>query len=336
MRKNIRDMEMPLPRYKQINTDVTPYYHCISRCVRQSYLCGRDNNTGINYEHRRKWIQDRLHKLSQAFAIDLCAYAVMHNHIHVVLHVAKGRAEGWSMDEVLLRWRMFYKCPPLVQHYLEGGSESELSPEECAELQRLSSLYRSRLQSISWFMRMLNEYIARKANKEDDCKGYFWERRFRSQAILDEKALAAVMAYVDLNPIRAKIANSLTTSNYTSIQYRLNAQRVNKTPKFLMPFEDCIQQGKKSHIPFKLDDYVALLKNTLARQTKKVASPFPKLTNSLLKRLGMTSQNWQLVTNNFETLFSGPVGCPDAMTDFAKFCGRSCRPNVTNATRYLS
>ena len=68
---------MPLPRYKQINTDVTPYYHCISRCVRQSYLCGRDARTGINYEHRRKWIQDRLHKLSQAFAIDLCAYAVM-------------------------------------------------------------------------------------------------------------------------------------------------------------------------------------------------------------------------------------------------------------------
>ncbi len=43
---------MPLPRYKQINTDVTPYYHCISRCVRQSYLCGRDARTGINYEHR--------------------------------------------------------------------------------------------------------------------------------------------------------------------------------------------------------------------------------------------------------------------------------------------
>ena len=110
-------MDMPLPRYKQINTDVTPYYHCISRCVRQSYLCGRDARTGINYEHRRKWIQDRLHKLSQAFAIDLCAYAVMHNHIHVVLHIAKGRAEGWTMDEVLLRWRMFYKCPPVVQRY---------------------------------------------------------------------------------------------------------------------------------------------------------------------------------------------------------------------------
>ncbi len=142
---------MPLPRYKQINTDVTPYYHCISRCVRQSYLCGRDARTGINYEHRRKWIQDRLHKLSQAFAIDLCAYAVMHNHIHVVLHIAKGRAEGWTMDEVLLRWRMFYKCPPVVQRYLENVDS--VTSEELAELKSLSVVYRERLQSISWFMR---------------------------------------------------------------------------------------------------------------------------------------------------------------------------------------
>ena len=138
---------MPLPRYKQINTDVTPYYHCISRCVRQSYLCGRDARTGINYEHRRKWIQDRLHKLSQAFAIDLCAYAVMHNHIHVVLHIAKGRAEGWTMDEVLFRWRMFYKCPPVVQRYLENFDSVTL--DELAELKSLSVIYRERLQSIS-------------------------------------------------------------------------------------------------------------------------------------------------------------------------------------------
>ena len=63
---------MPLPRYKQVNVDVTPYYHCTTRCVRQSYLCGCDNETGRNFEHRRKWIEDRLHLLSSSFSIELC------------------------------------------------------------------------------------------------------------------------------------------------------------------------------------------------------------------------------------------------------------------------
>lgn len=324
---------MPLPRYKQINTDVTPYYHCISRCVRQSYLCGRDARTGINYEHRRKWIQDRLHKLSQAFAIDLCAYAVMHNHIHIVLHVAKGRVDGWTMDEVLLRWRMFYKCPPLVQRYFDDFDS--VTAKELVELQALSVIYRERLQSISWFMRLLNEYIARRANKEDECKGYFWERRFRSQAILDEKALASVMAYVDLNPIRAKIARTLKGSHFTSIQYRLNAQRVNKTPKFLMPFSDRRVKDKAS-LPFAFVDYIQLINDSLTVEKNDSVQKLPLLPSRLLTKLGMTKENWHLVTNNFETLFTGPVGCPEMMDNFAKCCQRACRPNLANAQKYLS
>ncbi|WP_394220877.1 transposase [Alteromonas gracilis] len=324
---------MPLPRYKQINTEVTPYYHCISRCVRQSYLCGKDTRTGINYEHRRKWIQDRLHRLTQAFAIDLCAYAVMHNHIHIVLHIAKGRADSWTMDEVLLRWRMFYKCPPVVQRYLDDFDSVTL--EELTELQSLSVIYRERLQSISWFMRLLNEYIARKANKEDECTGYFWERRFKSQAILDEKALASVMAYVDLNPIRAKIATTLNNSHYTSIQYRLNAKRSNKVPRFLMPFYDGKHENKVS-LPFDFSDYLQLITETLTAEKSQSSRIGAKLPSRLLTKLGMTKENWQLVTSNFETLFTGPVGCPEMMNNFAKCCHRSCRPNVTNAQKYLS
>ena len=324
---------MPLPRYQQINVEVTPFYHCISRCVRQSYLCGKDSRTGINYEHRRKWIQQRLHRLSQAFAIDLCAYAIMHNHLHVVVHIAKGRAEGWSMDEVFLRWRMFYKCPPLIQRYLEDGDAS-FSELEREEIKALSITYRHRLQDISWFMKLLNEYIARRANKEDDCKGYFWERRFRSQAILDEKALASVMAYVDLNPIRANIANSLSRSDYTSIQYRLNARKANKEPKFLMPFKK--QQVQDEHqIPFQLDDYISLLNNTLTRNRATPVSTAVNLPSRLLHQLGLNEDNWKYLTHNFERLFSGPVGTPEAMSRFALQCGRSSRPQVSNAIRYL-
>jgi len=88
----------------------------------------------------------------------------------------------------------------------------------------MADTYRQRLYDLSWFMRVLNESIARMANKEDGVKGRFWEGRFKSQAILDEAALMSVMAYVDLNPIRANMAQDLSSSDHTSVQARLTGK----------------------------------------------------------------------------------------------------------------
>ena len=95
---------MTQSRETQVSLDDTPYYHCMARCVRRAFLCGEDSLTGQSYEHRKQWIVDRLRELSGIFSINICAYAIMANHYHAVLHVDREQAEGWDEREVLDRW----------------------------------------------------------------------------------------------------------------------------------------------------------------------------------------------------------------------------------------
>lgn len=80
--------------------------------------------------------------------------------------------------------------------------------------------YRSRLTNLSWLMKSLSKPIARKANAEEKVSGRFWEGRFRCQALLSEKSILAAMTYVDLNPVRANIAEGIGSSRYTSAKAR--------------------------------------------------------------------------------------------------------------------
>ncbi|MCG7982455.1 MAG: transposase, partial [Candidatus Thiodiazotropha lotti] len=209
---------MTRARKTLVSLESTPFYHCISRCVRRAWLCGEDPYTGQNFEHRRQWVLDRLRQLSDIFAIDICAYAIMSNHYHVVLHVDRERANSWSEQQVITLWSHLYKGHMLADRYLAGES---MNSAERVALSDLIEEWRLRLYDISWFMRCLNEHLAHKANEEDCCKGRFFEGRFKSQALLDEGALLTCMSYVDLNPIRASMAKTPEESNFTSIQERI-------------------------------------------------------------------------------------------------------------------
>ncbi|MFT4790333.1 MAG: REP element-mobilizing transposase RayT, partial [Paraglaciecola sp.] len=251
---------MPQPRKSQVSLIDTPFYHCVSRCVRHSFLCGKDKYSDQSYEHRRGWVEERLLFLSTVFAIGICAYAVMSNHTHVVLHVDKTLADGWDTDEVLRRYHQLHKGTLLTQKSLKGET---LSSVELITFDETVERYRQRLYDISWFMRSLNEYIARQANKEDDCTGRFWEGRFKSQALLDESAVLACMAYVDLNPIRAKMEKTPETSVHTSIKKRTQAVKNNQQqPKTLMPFVGNPRQNLPKGIAFQLKDYCELVDTT--------------------------------------------------------------------------
>jgi len=159
---------VPKPRYAQVSLQATPYYHCISRCVRRAFLCGTDTVSGQCYEHRRQWIESKLLELAQCFALRLCAYSVMSNHFHVVLFVDAESATNWSFDEVIKRWHRLFFGNLLSQRYLSGEL---LGKAQMAALYKTVATWRQRLTDISWFMRVLNESIARKANAEDNCSG---------------------------------------------------------------------------------------------------------------------------------------------------------------------
>ena len=59
--------------------------HCINRAVRRAMLCGVDKFSGKSYEHRRDWVKERLIYLAQFYGIDVLGYAIMGNHLHVIL-----------------------------------------------------------------------------------------------------------------------------------------------------------------------------------------------------------------------------------------------------------
>lgn len=296
---------MPMPRSQQVCLDDTLYYHCVTRCVRRAFLCGEDPFTGVSYEHRRSWVESRLLFLASVFSIDICAYAVMSNHLHVVLHIDSEKAKHWSVFEVLERWHRLHKGTMFTQQYLAGGA---LPAYVIALAEAAAETYRERLTDLSWFMKELNEPIARRANLEDECTGHFWEGRFKSQALLDEAALMACMAYVDLNPVRSGISDTSESSDFTSIKKRVAAVKGKSQAKALYPFVGNPQKDMPNGLPFKLADYLELVDMTgrIVKEGKKGAIGISLL--SILQRLNISSDNWLCIATEFEVRTGSVVG----------------------------
>ncbi|MCU7554401.1 transposase [Alteromonas sp. ASW11-19] len=298
---------MPQARKNIVNLSATPYYHCISRCVRRAYLCGKDALTGKSYQHRRRWVESRLLFLGKVFGIDICAYAVMSNHTHLVLHVDRKRVEGWSTEEVLHRWHKLHKGMAIGHRYLDVEKRGLLTEAELKTLRELVGVYRRRLHDISWFMRLLNEPIARKANAEDECTGRFWEGRFKSQALLDETALAACMAYVDLNPIRAGVATSLATSSYTSIKRRLHCNDSGRKYLQLMRFARDTFTSHGSPLPFTFEDYHEAVMQSSVNKVQGKASLSTSVPAALIKSSAIPKQTWHSLAVNIENRFGTKI-----------------------------
>ena len=329
---------MPQARQNQISLDATSTYHCISRCVRRQYLCGVDTQTGKDFSHRRDWIRSRIFELQAIFAIDVCAYAVMSNHAHLVLCVQQDVALAWDDKEVATRWLKLFGGKPLVRSFV---ADEKLSEAQLSAVSSMIEKYRERLFSISWFMRCLNEPIARQANAEDSVTGRFWEGRFKSQALLDEASVIAAMAYVDLNPIRAGMAETPEESDYTSIQQRvleqdpgINAKEepsIQSLPEDLrsaigrlMPFSDQARNDPVRAVPYESKAYLELVDWSGRAIIEGKRGSIPDDLPPILERLKIDPENYvRFINQTQKSRFHGFIGTVKSMRSLAQDFGRS-------------
>jgi REP element-mobilizing transposase RayT len=176
--------------------------------------------TGKDFSYRKEWIRQRIEKLASVFGVDVLTYAILSNHLHVVVRNRPDVVATWSDREVALRWLQIFPGKRIDEQL--GDPTTNDVDTLVHDMRRIETL-RQRLSDISWFMKALSEPIARMANLQDNCTGAFWQGRFRAQRIIDEAALLACCMYVDLNPIRAAMADSLEKSKHTSAYDRIEA-----------------------------------------------------------------------------------------------------------------
>jgi len=349
---------MPRVNRKEIVADgEIQVFHAISRCVRRTHLCGKDRRTRRDYSHRKEWIRQRLEFLAGVFGIEILGFAVMSNHLHVVLRTRPDVVKGWSDEEIARRWWTLFPKRKNKDKTAAEPTQEELD-KIMASIAGMKEK-RRRLSNLSWFMKCLCEPIAKRANLEEKTRGHFWEARFKANPLLDEMAIAACLAYVDLNPIRAGLAATPETSDFTSLQARikdrqarnragkpLNAEadasssELNKHSGWLAPIqlqaEHKADHGKppakppqrrasnKGCLDMTLDRYLQLVDWTGRQLRKDKPGAIAKGLPGILQRLDCSADTWLDLVRNFRKRFRTEAGRPASLAE-ASSLRRACR-----------
>ncbi len=133
------------------------------------------------------------------------------------------------------------------------------------------------------------------------------EGRFKSQALLDEASVMACMAYVDLNPIRSRLANTPESSDHTSIQQRINAAKLNQQPRSLLPFAGNPSGNMPDGLPFRIEDYLAIVEITGRHFHPGKQGKIKDTAAQILTRVGLETTDWQALVTGIETDFTTTV-----------------------------
>lgn len=322
---------MTSARSQLVDPDLPGFYHCISRCVRRAWLCGVDPYNGVSYEHRRGWVEARLLELANIFAVGVYAYAVMSNHVHVVLRMDPVTPATWSDEDVARRWvRLF----PATMNGERDEAACRMKEQAMLGSPQRLAICRERLGSLGWFMKSLNEPIARRANREDACTGRFWEGRYTCQALLDEAAVLSCMSYVDLNPIRAGMAETLETSTHTSVVQRI--QTIKASPEVAAQPLTAINAPAIAHVlTIRTLDYLQLIDWTarLVRADKR--GHLDASEPEILRKLGLNPRQWHAQMLGTEQRYWRAFGTARSLIEKAAAIGQNWLKGIGSAQRLM-
>jgi len=320
-----------LARAEVFAADEVAIVHVMNRTVRRCFLLGDDPVTGKNYDHRKQWIDEQLVHQARHFGIDLLCQAILSNHFHLVLRSRPDVVAEWDDTEVARRWLML--CPLSKDDHGRPLEPTEFELNHIRNSKEKLKVIRSRLSDISWWMRLLSQNIAQRANFEDGEVGKFWQARYRAVRLLDETAILACAAYVDLNPIRAAMAETIESSDFTSAQKRV----MDLKPKMskarcgnhLAPVDLQERRGKtgpcankrkqrcsnKGFLPMSTAEYLQLLDWTARQQRSDKRGATPKGVAPIFERLGISSDVWCRLVKDFGRLFSVVAGQPQRIDE---------------------
>lgn len=219
-----------------IDSNEVNIVHTVAKTSRNLFLLGTDPVSKIDKSHRKDWILDIMIFQSSLMAVDVLAFSLMSNHVHQILRNRPDVAKIWSNDEVARRWLTL--CPKSRKrekigkfvHYIPIPPTSSQIDELASDEEQILKI-RGQLSSISWWMRLLCQKVAQRANKEDGGGlGPLWKGRFHATLVDKPEYLLSCNLYVDLNAMEAYISKSIDDYEYTSAKLQLEMLRFQRKP----------------------------------------------------------------------------------------------------------
>jgi len=278
-----------LARVELFAADEVAVVRVMNRVVRRCFLLGDDAVTGKNYDHRKQWIENELQKLAGAMGIDLLGSSILSNHFHLILRSRPDVVALWDDTEVARGWLL---ARPRRKN--ENGSAAE--PIECElnsirhDPDRLAQI-RLRLSDISWWMRLLCQTIAMRANREDGETGR--QGRFEPS---DDRRMAETLSG-NASPAPDRFLTPLELDEHGGEP----GQCANRSGS---------RCSDKGFLPIPVAAYLELLDWTARQTVPGKRGSTPSDAPPILERLKVSATTWCELVSNFGRLFSTVAGHP--------------------------